>query len=116
MATDQAALLGNTIADVARVREAARRRRLRNVATVLGLLGVWLWLRVLGGHPVALGLPHLGPNSSTWLPGMVLVAMFAVILVVPMAAAGRSPHVLYRSSEISIGMDDVRGAGIIKEE
>jgi ATP-dependent Zn protease len=116
MPMDQAALLGSTLADVAVHREAARRRRLRNLALTLGGVAVWLWIRILSGNPVGWGPPHLGADSATWLPGAILIGMFAVILVVPMVAAGRSPHVLYRSSEISVGMDDVRGAGIIKEE
>jgi ATP-dependent Zn protease len=116
MPLDQAALLGSNLADVARAREAARRRRLRNLALVLGAAAVWLWIRVLVGNPVGWGLPKLPDNSEMWLPGAVMISLFAVILIVPMVAAGRSPHVLYRSSEISIGMDDVRGAGIVKEE
>jgi ATP-dependent Zn protease len=116
MPLDQAALLGSTLADVALAREGARRRRLRNLALLLGSAAVWLWIRILSGNPVGWGLPHLGPNSSTWLPGVILIGLFGVILIVPMVAAGRSPHVLYRSSEIAIGMDDVRGAGIVKEE
>src|SRR5687767_5455912 len=116
MPMDQALLLGNTLADVSRVREEARRRRLRRLLITLSLLGAWMWFRYLTGNPVEPGFPELGPSSATWLPGIFLVAMFSLVMVVPLLAAGRSPHVLYRSSEIKIGMDDVRGAGIIKEE
>jgi len=111
-----AMLLGNTLADVARIREEARRRRLRNLLIVLSLVGGWMWIRFLSGNPVEPGLPELGPNSATWLPPVILVVMFGLVMLLPLLAAGRSPHVLYRSSEIKIGMDDVRGAGIIKEE
>jgi cell division protease FtsH len=112
----QGALLGNALADVARAREAARQRRVRSVAIWLTLMAAWLWLRLLTGKSIFVGLPHPGPEMTPLLPGLVLVGLFGVILVVPMVLAGRSPHVLYRSSEISIGMDDVRGAGIVKEE
>jgi ATP-dependent Zn protease len=44
------------------------------------------------------------------------MGLLGAVLVLPVVAAGRSPHVLYRSSEIAIGMDDVRGAGVVKEE
>ena len=111
-----AMLLGNTLADVARIREAARRRRLRNLLIGLSVLGGWMWLRFLSGNPVEPGLPDFGPNSATWLPPVILVVLFGAVMLLPMLAAGRSPHVMYRSSEIKIGMDDVRGAGIIKEE
>src|SRR3954451_8616423 len=112
----QAAALGGALADVANVRERSRLRRLRHVVYVLGPLTVWYWVRFLSGNPVRPGLPSLGANASMWMPGALLVGMFAVILVVPMLAAGRSPHVLYRSSEIETSLDDVRGAGIVKEE
>jgi ATP-dependent Zn protease len=111
-----ATLLGEALADVVLAREAARRRRLRTVATVLGLGTVWLWSRLLLGNPVGFGLPSLGPDAMLWLPGLLLCAVLVLVIAVPMAVAGRSPHVLYRSSEIAIGMDDVRGAGIVKEE
>jgi ATP-dependent Zn protease len=111
-----ATLLGEALADVVLAREAARRRRLRTVAAVLGLGTVWLWSRLLLGNPVGFGLPSLGPDAMLWLPGLLLCAVLVLVIAVPMAVAGRSPHVLYRSSEIAIGMDDVRGAGIVKEE
>src|SRR4051794_9068592 len=112
----QAAALGGALADVANVRERSRLRRLRRVVYVLGPLTVWYWVRFLSGNPVRPGLPSLGSNASMWMPSVALVGMFAVILVVPMVVAGRSPHVLYRSSEIETSLDDVRGAGIVKEE
>ena len=112
----QAEVMGNALADVAIMREAARRRRLRRVGIVLGIIAVWLWARLLSGNPIGFGWPQLGPEAQALLPGVALVALFAVILVVPMVAAGRSPHVLYRSSEIDTSLDDVRGAGIVKEE
>jgi cell division protease FtsH len=112
----QAAVLGGALADVANVRERSRLRRLRRVVYVLGPITVWYWVRFLSGNPVRPGLPGLGPDASMWMPGAILVGMFAVILVIPMLAAGRSPHVMYRSSEIETSLDDVRGAGIVKEE
>src|ERR671912_278222 len=45
---------------------------------------------------------------------LVLVLMAAVLA--PMLGAGRSPHVLYRSSEIETSLDDVKGAGVVKDE
>jgi len=112
----EVAAVGRALADVAAAREANRRRRLRTIARVLALVAIWLWFRALTGKPVRPGLPHLGPNGAAIMPGLLLVVMFGFVLLVPLIAAGRSPHVLYRSSEIPIGMDDVRGAGIVKEE
>jgi ATP-dependent Zn protease len=111
-----ATLLGEALADVVLAREAARRRRVRRVAIVLAVAAGWLWVRLLTGDPIGFGPPRLGPDAMLWLPGVLLAAVLVLVIVVPLAVAGRSPHVLYRSSEITIGMDDVRGAGIVKEE
>ena len=111
-----ASVVGDALADVARIREASRRRRVRRMTIFLGIIGSWLWMRVLTGRPLGLGFPRLSPTTQNLLPGIILVVLFGFVLLVPLVAAGRSPHVLYRSSEIPIGMDDVRGAGIVKEE
>jgi cell division protease FtsH len=108
------ALLGSALADIAVAREATRRRRLRHLAAVLTLVGAWLWGRLLFGTPVSPGWPDF--MSSPYAPSFLLMGMLGLVLVVPLVAAGRSPHVLYRPGEITVGMDDVRGAGIIKEE
>ncbi len=42
--------------------------------------------------------------------------LLGVILGVPMLAAGRSPHVLFRADEIDVSFDDVRGAAVVVEE
>ena len=112
----QGAVLGSALADVAVVREGARRRRLRRAALLFGSLALWLWLRLLAGNPVSPGLPKLPANAELWAPGVFLILLLGLIIGVPMLGAGRSPHVLYRSSEIETSLDDVRGAGIVKEE
>ncbi|HEY2332485.1 MAG TPA: AAA family ATPase [Acidimicrobiales bacterium] len=112
----EGALLGSTIADVAQAREHARSRRLYRLAGILGLLCAYLWYRLLRGNPVGFGWPSLGSDAALWLPSALLVLALALVIIVPLIAAGRSPHVLYRSSEIEIGLDDVAGAGIVKEE
>ncbi|HYD09026.1 MAG TPA: AAA family ATPase, partial [Acidimicrobiales bacterium] len=112
----QDAVLGGALADVANIRERSRQRRLRRLLAVLAPIGAYLWFRFLSGNPVRLGWPQLPADAGLWLPGVVLIVIFSFILIVPMALAGRSPHVLYRSSEIDVSLEDVRGAGIIKEE
>ena len=112
----QAGVLGRTLADVAVVREGARRKRLRRVASLLVVIGGYAWFRVLTGDPIGFGLPTIGPDAMIWLPGAFLVTALIAMICVPMLVAGRSPHVLYRSSEIDTTLDDVRGAGIVKDE
>ncbi|MEA3018909.1 MAG: cell division protease FtsH, partial [Actinomycetota bacterium] len=112
----QETVLGRALADVATIREGARRRRLRRLATALALVAGWLWFRLLIGNPVGFGGPHLGPDARNYLPGFILIFFLVCIIGLPMAFAGRSPHITYRSSEIETTLDDVRGAALVKDE
>jgi cell division protease FtsH len=110
------AVVGGTAADVTAARETARRRRLLRVALVLAPLCAWLWMRVATGDPATLGAPTLPAGLQDYAVPVVLITVLVLVLVVPMLGAGRSPHVLYRPSEIATSFDDVRGAGVVKEE
>lgn len=111
----QAQVLRDAAADVAVSRELARRRRLLTLEAVLVPLMIWMWARVLMGDPVSPGLPGLSIPPE-FLPGVVLAVVLAAVIALPMAGAGRSPHVLYRPSEIDVSPDDVKGAGVVVEE
>jgi ATP-dependent Zn protease len=111
-----AGVLGGTLADIATAREAARHRRLRRVALLLGVPAAWLWFRLLTGDPVGWGMPELSSDVVSYLPAFALVVVLILAVVAPMLGAGRSPHVLYRSSEIDTSLDDVKGAGVVKDE
>jgi cell division protease FtsH len=111
-----AGVLGGTLADIAVARETARRRRLRRMALVLAVPAAWLWIRLLSGDPVGWGMPDLGPDIGLYLPAIALVVVLMAAVLLPMVGAGRSPHVLYRSSEIETSLDDVKGAGVVKDE
>jgi cell division protease FtsH len=112
----EGAVLGSTLADVSAMRERSRRHRLLRLAVVLLPLAGWMWLRLIAGDPVRPGLPSLPANADLWMPGAILVVIVGLSVAVPLIGAGRSPHVMYRSSEIETSLDDVRGAGIVKEE
>jgi ATP-dependent Zn protease len=113
-----AEVLRGTVGDVARQREAHRRRRLWEVAAVLAAAAIYLYVRWTGGNPVHLGWPDLTLPSGLkdYLPGLILVVVLGAVLVVPLLAAGKSPHAQYRPSEISVTFDDVVGLGIVKDE
>ncbi|MBV8949856.1 MAG: ATP-binding protein, partial [Actinobacteria bacterium] len=85
---------------------------------VLLPVAAYAWWRIVGGHPLHPGWPHitLSPEMRQYVPGLILVALLAMVLVVPMVAAGRSPHVQYRPSEIPVAFDDVVGLGVVKDE
>jgi ATP-dependent Zn protease len=93
-------------ADVARIRERSRRRRTVRAVTIFALGDAYLWYRLATHDPVR--LPHLPDNAAIWLPGLMLVGLFAIVMLLPMAS-GRSPHVLVRPEHIESGLDEVKG-------
>lgn len=93
-------------ADVFRVRERTRRRRLWRAILILGTFDGYLWYRYLTDNPFE--LPALGPEWVIWLPLMLLIVVFALVMLMPMFS-GRSPHMIVRPEEIEIGLDEVRG-------
>jgi cell division protease FtsH len=103
-------------ADVARSRERGRRRRISRLGGALAVVGAGLWARILTGHPVHLGLPHLPAGAGPYVPAVILIVVLGVALLAPLALAGRSPHVLYRPGEVDIRLEDVKGAGVVVEE
>jgi ATP-dependent Zn protease len=106
---------GSTI-DVARYRERTRQRRLRRLVVLLTLVGGWMWLRILSGESPWPGLPSLSPSQMQLLPAFILVIVLGIALLVPIAVAGKSPHVRYAPSEINVTMNDVVGLGAVREE
>ncbi len=104
--------------DVARIREAGRRRRLLKLGLVALLIADYTFARWLGGDPVHWGPPHitLPPTLATYLPQILLILGLILVLGGPMLLMGRSPHTTYRPSEISTTLDDVVGLGMVKDE
>jgi cell division protease FtsH len=110
----QGSVLGRALADVAATRERTRLLRLRRLTIALVLLAVWMgWRQFVQHDPVQPGLP---PMLAEMGPMLIIVAMLAAVLLIPLVGAGRSPHVLYRASEIPVGLDDVKGLRPVREE
>ena len=99
-------------ADVAVSREHARLRRIRRLMLVTWAVAAWLALRLMWNEPM---LPTISVNP-TLMPSLIIVGLLSVLLLVPMWAAGRSPHVLYRPQDINVGLDDVVGCDVVREE
>ena len=76
---------------------------------------VWMWSRIIDGQSL---FPHFEMNDRVMemAPLLLLVVILGAALFIPLLTAGRSPHVLFRSSEISTSMDDVKGAPVLVEE
>jgi ATP-dependent Zn protease len=109
-------VVSRATADVARTRERSRQRRLARLAVpIVGLL-VWVWWRVLNGNAPYPGAPHLPSRFGQVAPLLLLVVILGVALLAPLLMAGRSPHVLYRPSEIHTSFADVKGSPVVVEE
>ena len=107
-------ILSTDVADVGVSREHSRQRRLSWLLVIGAVVGVWMWLSVVDRHLI--GTPHLTHSESQSLPLVGLVVLVAAVMVVPLLAAGRSPHIRYRPEEIDVSIDDVKGIPVVVEE
>jgi cell division protease FtsH len=105
-------------ADVSRMRERTRLRRYKRVAFVLGAIALYVLIRILMGHPVHAGFPHIPWNSGMdkFIPAFILVGLLGCVFILPHLGMGRSPHTVYRPSDIETRLKDVRGAGHVTTE
>ena len=103
-------------ADVARSRERSRQRRLGRIGLVMAFVCVWMWNRVLDGRSAFPTRPQMSPAIAESLPLLILVVILGAAVLLPLLGAGRSPHVLYRSSEIDISLADVKGMPVVVDE
>ena len=90
--------------DVARIREAGRRRRLFKLAVVVAARRRLRVRALARRRPGALGpAAHLAAAGACQdqLPAFILITVLCLVIVGPMLMMGRSPHVTYRPSEIS---------------
>ncbi|HEX9410653.1 MAG TPA: AAA family ATPase [Actinomycetota bacterium] len=108
-ALGESKLLQAGVADVNRVRDRTRRRRLLRAIVVIGGLDVYLWYRYSSGRPLHPGLPHLPPDWVQFAPALVLIVLLGLVLVIPLIGSSRSPHVKIRPEHIDVGLADVRG-------
>jgi cell division protease FtsH len=115
-ALGQAEQVVRSNADVAVARERNRQRRMQRLLVFLAPICIWVLVRWLLGNPVRPGLPSIPEAWGPFVPGMAIMVLLSLVLIVPLLGAGRSPHVLYRPSEIDTGLDDVVGCEVVKDE
>jgi ATP-dependent Zn protease len=98
------------IADVARIRERSRRRKILRLLVVFGVLDAWLWVRYFSNAPGdrPFGLPSLPQEFVFWMPALILGFLLIAVMLAPMMG-GRSPHMVIRPEQIELGLTDVRG-------
>ncbi len=113
-----AEVLRGSVGDVAQEREAHRQKRVLEILLLLVLVALFMYWRLFSGNPIALGWPSISipEEMKQYMPAMVLVVLLGGMLFLPLMMAGRSPHTVYRPSEIPITFDDVVGLGIVKDE
>ncbi|HAM02176.1 MAG TPA: ATPase, partial [Acidimicrobiaceae bacterium] len=109
-------MIGSGDADVGTSRERARQGRLRRLALILVPVAVWLLVRALLYPNRVIVFPHIPAAMVPFVPAILLMVVLVAVMAGPLIGAGRSPHVLYRPSEIDTRFEDVRGAGTVVEE
>jgi cell division protease FtsH len=102
------------VADVGIAREVSRRRRLWKLVLLMAIVALWLWVSVYARH--ILGVPRLTHSESEAIPLIGVLILVAAVMVVPLLAAGRSPHIRYRAEDIDVSLDDVKGMPVVVEE
>lgn len=93
-------------ADVFRVRERTRRKRVLRAILILGGIDFYLWYRYFTNNPI--DLPSLGPNGFLFLPVFLIFVAIFLMMAMPLFS-GRSPHVIVRPEEIEVGLTEIRG-------
>lgn len=104
-------------ADVGRVRDRrVRRRWLVAVGAAVAVLAYAGWCYVVAREPFGFLDLHLPAAFWDYFPTIALVAMLGIVIVLPMAFAGRSPAIKVRPAEIPVGFDDVVGMPDVRDE
>ena len=102
--------------DVGAHRQRTRTTRLQWLAALLGLVVILLVARDLFFPTASVPLPHVPASFEPYLPATLLITVLVLVMVVPLLAAGRSPHILFRPDELTMTFEDVRGSETLVEE
>ena len=93
-----------------------RSNRLRRLAGVLAVIATLLVLRDLFAPGASLPAPSVPASFHPYLLPFALILLLSAVMIVPLLAAGRSPHILFRPDELTMTFDDVRGSeGLVEE-
>jgi cell division protease FtsH len=108
-------------ADVTDIREKHRTHKIRRTLVIIALIEIYFAWRVYDAHTSG--------HFSLWIPGLslvdhlgkygiiiVVVGLMGIVVMAPFIFGGRSPHKVYRSSDIDVRLHDVRGADGVKCE
>jgi cell division protease FtsH len=114
---EQDSLLRSGRADVFKVRDRTRRRRIVRLVVLLLVVDGYLWWRFATFPPDQrdFAFPSLGPDAWLFLPMFLLFGAIALTAMLPLFN-GRSPHLFVRPEQIEAGIDDVRGLDMQVDE
>ncbi|HYI44463.1 MAG TPA: AAA family ATPase [Actinomycetota bacterium] len=103
-------------ADVRKIRERNRQRRLRYLLYLNLLVFTYLLRRGVEGRPLEFGLPTVGSEDWLWLFPVLMILMLGSVLILPQLANGRSPGIRFSPEQIGVGFSDVKGIDVVLEE
>ncbi|MCL2466776.1 MAG: AAA family ATPase [Micrococcales bacterium] len=99
--------------DIARDREAARRRRVVRLLVAVLVVEGWMIVRGVLREPVLPALPQV--DSMIVVP-IVFFAALLLIIVGTQVGSARSPHLVYRPEQVDVRLDEVIGIDPIVED
>ena len=102
--------------DVGAHKAKTRSTRMQRLAGVLAVIAILLIVRDLVAPEMSLSIPSVPSGLTPYLLPLGLILLLTAVMVVPMLAAGKSPHILYRPEELTMTFDDVRGSDGLVEE
>jgi cell division protease FtsH len=99
-------LLQKGRADVFRVRERTKFKRILRALIIVGLLDLFLFRRYSTGHPLT--LPSL-PSDWVFLLFPLLILIPVMLMVALPLINGRSPHVTVYPEQVEVGLTEIKG-------
>jgi cell division protease FtsH len=111
-------LEGSTIlkqgrADVFRLRERTRRKRVARAIALFVIVDGYLWYRYATGRPFQ--PPALPPDFILFLPVILIFLAIGLMLAMPLFS-GKSPHILVQPEQIEVGLTGVQGLDMQVDE
>jgi ATP-dependent Zn protease len=102
-------------ADVGKIRERNRQRRLRYLLYLGILLAGYGIVRTLEGQPF-FRFPQLTADSMLWLFPIMIIVVITAGVALPFLINGRNPAIRFSPEQINVRFDDVRGIDVVLEE
>ena len=93
-------------ADVFRLRERTRRRKVLRALVIVALIDLYFWHRFATNDP--LKLPGWPSDPVLFLLPILLIAAVGMMVALPLMN-GRSPHITVHPEQVEVGLTEIRG-------